>query len=341
MASKWDWAKPDTSRLPGPIVPRTPDVSDYDQDRIARSVSKWTLGPNVKVLEKMHGGVLPVKVLRDRLKEDPGRLLQPIEITISGTLFTCALLTSGWWDRPPDQQIDVARMAGFQRWWFHGFDHWAPSWNISWRNVSGTLLDHVITQIGYEDEADSLPLLIPGERTSDVANMLDPRWGGMEAEARGWLGHWSHYKGIHNRAQVIQQFEGLLDYCIWIDTDAWKKGEHFVRPLKEAESVLRTDTYSGYLWRCVSPKAAMPRRQDGTPTPEMISLNNVYFLWDHTNFADEKAVECSLKQLEKKEEFLRSMGVDDLVLIQKSSDLVGGAPLLTGHTQFFKLLNPD
>jgi hypothetical protein len=66
--------------------------------------------------------------------------------------------------------------------------------------------------------------------------------------------------------------------------------------------------------------------------------NKVFFLWDHTNFADADAVACSLHQLEQKAKFLQeTRPVGKLNLVQKSSVLVPGKPEWEA-TQVYKTL---
>jgi hypothetical protein len=56
-----------------------------------------------------------------------------------------------------------------------------------------------------------------------------------------------------------------------------------------------------------------------------LTVADVYFIWEHTNFASPAAVAYNLDGLRSKEEYLeRRCG--ELVLVQKSSTIVPGDP---------------
>jgi hypothetical protein len=65
-------------------------------------------------------------------------------------------------------------------------------------------------------------------------------------------------------------------------------------------------------------------------------LNQVYFVWEHTNFAKQGAVAYNLESLEHKERYLRDKR-GELVLVQKSSPLVPGEPEWS-HEEIYNLL---
>ena len=91
----------------------------------------------------------------------------------------------------------------------------------------------------------------------------------------------------------------------------------------------KTDIYSGYLWKCVTPKTWFEQKP-------CLCIDDVYFLWEHTNFANRDAVKYNLDSLTRKEVYIQSMH-GDLVLLQKSSGAVEGTPSWSTE-QFYDLL---
>lgn len=259
-------------------------------------------------------GVESIENLRTKLLYGRKRPKHPVPITVTGTLFPSALLSSGWWEKHSKAVIKNIRWRDpVQEWLFHGFELWGPSWDFTWdfENWS-TSKDrpYFIAQLGEGDEANSLPLLIPGDRARRLQDYIDAsgRWGGIEAQVTGILGHRRHFKGRIAR-HALELFGGLLDYCLWLDED---NPSHKLVPQNQDTSM-----YSGYLWRCVAPEAFVA---SGKP-----SLNDVFFVWEHANLASRDAVAYSVDALERKEEFLRRK-FGKLVLVQKSCSLVPGVP---------------
>jgi hypothetical protein len=105
-----------------------------------------------------------------------------LDITVRGTLFTCALLRSGWWDRrEPNMAEPVFVGDGIQRWLFQGFNDWAPSWDFVWGDPqwhTDETRRYLIAQIGHRDEADSLPVLLPRSKAL--------RWNGSRNSGHRW-----------------------------------------------------------------------------------------------------------------------------------------------------------
>lgn len=270
------------------------------------------LGRPAEPWDRSIHGTETVGDLRTKLLQaDADFLPQPIELTVTGTLFPCALLSSGWWERHTECKI-----SGFdwrdriQEWLFNGFDLWGPSWDFTWNFETWEKHKenpYFIAQLGDGDEANSLPVLIPREKALRVHEACCGEWGGNEAEVTGLLGHRRHFQEQH--ATALELFGGTLDYCLWLDTD---NKSHRISLRAE-----RTQLYSGYLWKCVAPKEWIAKKGLG--------LNDVYFIWEHTNFAREDAVRYNLDSLQHKENYLRRMR-GEVVLIQKSSWLVPGIP---------------
>ena len=249
---------------------------------------------------------------------------QPIKVT--GTLFPCALLSAGWWDKHSKSTgSNVEWRDGIQQWLFTGFDLWGPSWDFTWD------LDHwetsqkrpcFIAQLGDGDEADSIPVLIPREKAQKLRDYIDAkgRWGGIDAKITGILGHRRDFQGSVDQ-RAVELLGGLLDYCLWLDEG---NPEHGIEPLSG-----RTSVYSGYLWRCVAPQEFIAGRRP--------SLRDVYFIWEHVNFANRDAVNYGLESLMHKEEYLQKT-YGKLVLVQKSSSLVPGDPTWSPHEVYSMLL---
>jgi hypothetical protein len=282
-------------------------------------------------IDKSIAGIESVEGLRAKLIEDHIELPHPIEITVTGTLFPCALLSSGWWERRADTKIKrLDWRDGTQEWLFHGFDLWGPSWDFTWDFDNwkrGKKRPYFIAQLGDGDEANSIPVLLPETKALKIRDALQDTKRGqtrrvLQAKVSCLLGHRRHF-AKHVDRHALELFGGLLDYCLWVDGNSKK---HEVVITQE-----RTEMYSGYLWKCLAPKEAL---SDG-----ILTLTDVYFVWDHANLTNKDAVSYSLDALEAKENYVRKLaGGQELVLIQKSSDLVPGAPMLSADSIYDMLL---
>ncbi len=253
-------------------------------------------------------GTIDVDRLRKKLLQID-KFPSPVLVTVQGTLFPCALLVAGWWDRQEKNKIvEPTWHDDIQKWLFHGFDLWGPSWDFTWGDGQTLNNSYTIAQLGAGDESDSLPVLIPQEKASRLVAFFRENWGGGEVEVTGLLGHRSQFLSIHKDVELVG---GLLDYCLWIDQD---NKYHGISELNH-----QTDIYSGYLWKCVTPKVWYDKNEN-------LSLNQVYFVWEHTNFRDIDAVNYNLDSLMHKEEYLTKKH-GELMLLQKSSRLVPGTPI--------------
>jgi hypothetical protein len=265
-----------------------------------------------------------ISELRVKLLSAP-HLDRPLLVTVRGTLFPSALLSAGWWERHgKSQRARPQWKDSLQEWLFNGFDLWAPSWDFTWHHdpAGGIAHPFSIAQLGGGDEADSIPVVIPYDKVRRLQDVLKESWGGIEAHVTGLLGHRHQFPP---NAVGLELFGGLLDFCLWLDEEDKR---HRISPLEE-----ETGLYSGYLWKCVAPV-------EWLQTGRSLRLNQVIFVWEHTNFAKRDAVAYNLDSLARKEEYLRRRH-GDLVLIQKSSPFVPGNPewshdeifaLLTGHS---------
>jgi hypothetical protein len=258
--------------------------------------------------------------LRNKLLRGRHQLKSSVKITIDGTLFPCALLSSGWWDKHAEAKTRQIKWRDeLQHWLFYGFDEWGPSWDFTWdfeQESKGGKRPYFIAQLGDGDEANSIPVLLSASKARRLREEFRNNWGGMEAKVTGVLGHRKHFANVV-AAEALELFGGLLDYCLYLDED---KKEHKVEPKGDDTSI-----YSGYLWKCVAPNAFL---KDGTPR-----LNDVYFIWEHVNFASEDAVKYGLDAMERKEQLIRDRR-GPLTLVQKSSSLVAGTPSLSADAVY-------
>lgn len=59
----------------------------------------------------------------------------------------------------------------------------------------------------------------------------------------------------------------------------------------------------------------------------MLALDEVYFVWEHTNFVAKQALDYNLESLEQKEKLIaRNHPGSKLILLQKSHSIVPGEP---------------
>lgn len=272
-----------------------------------------------------NAGAVRIEDLRVRLAQENPELPKPEPIKVQGTLFPCALLSSGWWEkRKAERKTVIAWRDGLQEWLFHGFDLWGPSWDITgdFTTSSQTATQrYFIAQLGDGDEANSIPVLIPATKARRLQEeFADRKWGGMEAEVSCLLGHRRHFSDDVD-PEALEVFGGLLDFCLWLDDDA---KDHYIDPLG-----LKTQLYSGYLWKCVAPVSKVR----GAP-----SIRDVYFVWEHANFADHEALAYALEAIEFKESRIRQRWGEDLMLVHKSSNLVPGTPAFSADSIYRMLV---
>ncbi|MEW5802358.1 MAG: hypothetical protein AB1847_09675 [bacterium] len=261
-----------------------------------------------------------ISQLRYKLLHHPP-LPEAMQITVVGTFMPCALLSCGWWEENRQNLgADFRWKNRIQEWFFKGFDLWAPSWDYTWNfdewNPSGEQ-QHFIAQLGSGDEADSLPVFVPRSRAAIIQDEYLQGRRCLEVEVTGFLGHRRQFcRACHNAQDVcevckrLSLFGGLLDYCLWIDEN---NSDHDVMPL-----AVQPQIYSGYLWKCVAPKQWISNSTS-------INLSHLFFLWVHTNFADEDTIKYNLDLLNYNESKIRAE-FGELVLFQKSSALVPGKP---------------
>jgi hypothetical protein len=156
-------------------------------------------------------GVETIADIRAKLARN-STLEQPIPITVTGTLFPCALLAKGWWDT--DTKIDkhIAWRNKVQEWLFHGFDLWGPSWDFTWgldHWEESRTRDYFFAQLGDGDEANSLPVLIPNSKAQQLReDLLKIKWGGIQAKIKCVLGYREHF-ARHFSSDLAELSQGL------------------------------------------------------------------------------------------------------------------------------------
>lgn len=290
----------------------------YMADR-AMQHSAWPNRPS-EPWDRSIRGQVPISVLRAKLIDEKVDLVQPVQMTVVGTLFPSALLSSGWWERASEAKIrHINWKDNVQKWLFHGFHQWAPSWDFTWNLEqwdSHADRDYFIAQLADGDEANSIPVLIPREIAVSARQQFE-KWGGiMQAEVTGLLGRRDHFEG-YVKGVSLDLFGGLLDYCLWLNPDDRSHGI--------TTNVFKTEVYSGYLWKCLAPEEAVAK--------QAFCLNDVYFVWEHANFIDEDAVKYALDALEHKQRYIeKKLGrrkLGSMKLIQKSCSLVPGTEVLS------------
>ncbi len=280
-------------------------------------------------LKETSSGVMNVSALREDILQidNPREMLpHPTPVCIQGTLYPCALLVSGWWTRQQAGKIEEPRWDNdIQAWLFHGFHEWGPSWDFTWNfenEEEAQVKPYFLAQLGEGDEANSIPVLIPHEKAKKLherfleeGHGLGIKVGGLEVEITGLLTHRIHFKGQELEGFGLQK-EDILNFCIWL-----KEGEagHKIELKKN-----NTDIYSGYLWKLIAPQKWVAEKKT-------LSLNQAYFVWEHTNFFKQDSVKYNLDSLEHKVSYIGKIhkekhGEDPFVLLQKSSALVPGEP---------------
>jgi hypothetical protein len=293
---------------------RIRNLGDYLKGGIGKSLAYTNSDLDEIILRKQRedGGRISAGDLKDKLRTHD-ILKSPMMTCVSGVYFPSALMSFGWWERS-NRQIasDVKwRDPALQQWLFSGFEQWAPSWDVNdWSNDSPF---RMVGQIGQNDEADSVPVLVKSSRKAkkiceDLAKPLV-----VNANVIGLLCHESHLHNINRLDQNDQKFlEAIKEltssqYYILLLED---EKSHKVEVISE-----KVDYYSGYIWQCWAPKEWTPKDPYDTRLPRS------YFVWEHTNLADSDVIKYSLDSLDTKVKYLRRR-------LQEKMDLSGDLVLL-------------
>jgi hypothetical protein len=315
-----------TLSFPGGIdVGAEGDLPGYLASRIAYLKGVWSQLPGA--LDFGQRGPVPIKTVREKLAAAPP-LRKATQLTVSGTFFPAVLLYAGWWERlRQDPRKKPEWHDDLQAWLFAGFEQWGPSWDFS---VEGSEEsgNYLFGQIGEGDEANSLPVIVPPSKAERIYEQISGGKRVFDVRATGSLCHRTHLVDKEVR-QKADEWGETFDYFILLDED---NPAHHVSPLAG-----RPVMYSGYLWQCFAPsKWIIKQRAEGLGREAFVierpRLNKVYFIWEHTDFTKPDAVEYNLDSLERKRDFLKARVDDDLVLLQKSSEVVPGRPILDRKT---------
>lgn len=295
------------------LTERTSGLKDFID--LARDL----LGRGAPTLE----GSEDITTLKTKLRRQK-ILPKPVLITVHGALVPHFLLRSGWWERQPETHRNrITWKDDLQAWLFTGFEQWGPSWdlNVEPRDGSDGVL---VAQLGAGDEVESIPVVIPAPIARGVREHLCGLQRVLSASVTGLLCHRRHRERLavpqRSRLDRLNQWDKNFDYCLLLDPEDRR---HAVSRRHDAP-----DIYSGYLWQCVAPKAWVKDRN--------ALINDVYFVWEHTDFTKPDAVNYNLDSLAHKVSRLEQRH-GEVALLQKSSTLVPGEPTLSTE-EFYRLI---
>ncbi len=272
---------------------------DYLKGGVGKSLAYTNADLDEEILRRHQedGGRISAGELKEKLEGSKTKLRKTQFLTVTGHFFPGALLSFGWWDRVNrNLEQDIKwRDPVLQRWLFSGFEQWAPSWDLNdWSDEKPFKL---IGQIGHNDEADSIPVLIKSERkANDLRGKLTKRIV-ANANVRGLLCHESHLRNLDSLDEKDSEFlESIKEmtssqyYILLLDQEK----SHTVEIVDED-----VDYYSGYIWQCWAPKEWVP------PDPYNTRLPGAYFLWEHTNLAQADVIKYGLDSLDRKVQYLK------------------------------------
>jgi hypothetical protein len=253
------------------------------------------------------------------LEERPA-LDSPKLVTVRGVFYPAVLMTPGLWERPDagEGAPEIRWRAPLQDWLFSGFEQWAPSWDLN-ASVSGNIDRPSFGQVGHEDEAFSLFLVVTGPEAAAVPQkLLDDGEMVCNVEVTCRLIHRGHLRA--SMPARMRTWGTKFDYCLHVDLSS------------DDNAIKRTgaaDPYSGYLWECVAPKEWLRDK-------EMPEIVDSFFVWEHTDFASPPAREYGLEALGHKHDYIRRH-FGELELIQKSGPIVAGEPTIATES-FYSVL---
>jgi hypothetical protein len=229
---------------------------------------------------------------------------------------------TGWWQGEHGLTLADQIKWGddhLKRWLFTGFEMWGPSWDM---NSDGSGGDYLLGQIGEGDEADSLLCVVEGRKADDLRARLSSDAQSFKIRARGFL---QHPHDIPNEAlrDRIKKWGEMFNYCLFVSANV---PAHFAKPVSQDDA---SGLYSGYLWQCWLPNSLAKYRGEeaGKMVLQTPAVDELYFVWEHTNFANRSVIDYNLDSLRHKSQALRDKK-GDLVLVQKSSALVEGSSAL-------------
>jgi hypothetical protein len=259
-----------------------------------------------------------IRSLRHALEQREAVSPEPEEYVVRGVFYPAVLLSSGVWERDEVDAHAIDWPHELQRWLFSGFIKWAPSLDLNTTSSAGRERPF-LGQIGYEDEAFSLLVVVTGEGAAETRErLLGEDEMACNVELAGTLMHSSH---ANPEIDVGSQPWGkTFEYCLRVELG--RDGHHLKRTDEQEE-------YSGYLWECVAPRARL--RVGAAP-----AVRDVFFLWEHTDLSSTAAREYAVASLQHKRAYVEKLA-GELVLVQKSSPKLPGEPLMDAD-EFFAIV---
>jgi len=245
----------------------------------------------------------------------------PVIHRVAGGFFPSVLMYEGWWTKTgaaawghtPADPNPVDDFRVIQSWLNRGFEQWGPSWNlIAPERKEADLFG----QLGYGDEANSIPVIIGPDKAKRVLDALDRRLV-VQAEVQGTLCH---------RDQITSQFIGRSKEIATQLAAARPKFDYFLvvqdeNPSHEVEPLTdRPSLYSAYLWQCLVRKEDEKHALSGT-----LPLSEAIFVWEHTNLTDASSVMFNFDSLMHKKRYLERL-VGPLTVLHHSYPIDHFAP---------------
>ena len=266
-------------------------IGEYFKAGIGKSAvfTDAQLNEDVLQMQAQEGGRVSAGALKQKLNSSRKKLRDPMFVTVSGHFFPSALLSFGWWERVnKNLERDIQwKDPVLQQWLFTGFEQWAPSWDLNdWSDEKPFKL---IGQIGENDEADSIPVLIKSERkATEVRAQLENRIV-VNANVRGLLCHETQLKTMdkfdEKDSEFLEKIKEMTEaqyYIVLLEDNKLHKVEVLSEPV---------DFYSGYIWQCWAPKEWVPSNPGDTRLP------GAYFVWEHANLAQSERHQIRRRQL--------------------------------------------
>lgn len=261
--------------------------------------------------------------LRSRLRGPVN--LKPELVNVTGTFFPAALLSSGWWERQKRRarrKLQTPKEPlGLRHWLLRGFEEWGPSWDFNEQRLENKLAP-LFGQIADGDEVNSLPIVIQSEKADSLRRNDLPEHVPFPVQVRGVLCHRdSNYFQTHgkNHRAELDYFGKQFQYVLLVEDGVHR---HSINRLSDV-----SDPYTGYLWQCWAPASLLA---NGTAP----SLQQVYFVWEHTDMSNPDALRFNLDSLAHKHDYLSKTLAADLTLLFKSSAVVPGRAELS-HADFY------
>jgi hypothetical protein len=247
-------------------------------------------------------------------------------VQVRGVFYPGVLLSRGWWERCGNNSANVCtrvrHKGGVHEWLQHGFEEWGPSWECSLERSEHTE-NYLLGQIGCEDEANSILLVVQRAKAEIMREEFLNSKGLFMAKLAKAVGSVCHVDDLSSETKAMlderltRAWRNIFDYCLYISSG---KEKHTLEPEHGDAGI-----YSGYLWQCLYPKRDI---KGGIQA----KAEDAYFLWEHTNFANEEAIKFGIAALQRKRELLEKEA-GDLVLLQRSAWRIEQE---TGETPLYK-----